>query len=203
VKRTLDFLLAAAGLLVLSPLLLGVAVAIAWSDGWPVFFRQTRVGWRGRDFSIWKFRTMRVLPGAEQGRFDPGTAQRVTRLGQVLRRFKVDELPQLWNVVTGDMALVGPRPEVRKWVEAYPERWALVHTVRPGITDPASIEFRNEEGLLARAVDPERTYREEILPRKLELYEAYVRTHSTWGDGVLILRTLRITLRPNAPAGRS
>jgi len=133
---------------------------------------------------------MTVQPGAEKGSFEVGSTQRVTAVGRFLRKTKLDELPQLWNVLIGDMSLVGPRPEVRKWVEAYPERWAFVHTVRPGITDPASIKFRNEEKLLARSPDPERTYRDEILPQKLALYEEYVRTRSFCGDIKLIFATI-------------
>ncbi len=139
---------------------------------------------------LFKFRTMTVRKGTEQGSFDAGSAARVTRVGAFLRKTKLDELPQLWNVLKGDMSLVGPRPEVRKWVEAYPERWARVLTVRPGITDPASIEFRNEEDILAASPDPERTYREVILPRKLDLYEEYVRTRSFWGDVGILLKTV-------------
>jgi lipopolysaccharide/colanic/teichoic acid biosynthesis glycosyltransferase len=194
----LDAALAGLGLLVLSPLLLAVGVAVAVADGFPVFFRQMRVGQRGRDFRILKYRTMSVLPGAERGRFDAGTVRRVTALGRVLRRFKLDELPQLWNVLTGDMALVGPRPEVRKWVEAYPARWAFVHTVAPGMTDPAAIVFLDEEEVLARSPDPERTYAEEILPRKLALYEEYVRTRSFRGDLKLLGRTLVALTRSGA-----
>jgi lipopolysaccharide/colanic/teichoic acid biosynthesis glycosyltransferase len=114
----------------------------------------------------------------------------VTRVGKLLRKTKLDELPQLWNVLVGDMSLVGPRPEVRKWVEAYPDRWSKVLAVRPGITDPASIEFRNEEELLAAAPDPKTCYRDVILPRKLDLYEEYVETRSFWGDVGILLKTV-------------
>jgi lipopolysaccharide/colanic/teichoic acid biosynthesis glycosyltransferase len=114
----------------------------------------------------------------------------VTRVGKLLRKTKLDEFPQLWNVLVGDMSLVGPRPEVRKWVEAYPDRWAKVLAVRPGITDPASIEFRNEEELLAAAPNPETYYRKVILPRKLDLYEEYVETRSFWGDVGILLKTV-------------
>lgn len=152
-------------------------------------FRQHRVGLRGGDFVLFKFRTMTVRPGAEQGSFDPGSAARVTGIGQFLRRWKLDELPQFWNVLRGDMSLVGPRPEVRKWVEVYPERWARILTVRPGITDPASIRFRNEEDLLAQSVDPEQTYRNQILPAKLALYEEYIATRSFLGDMAVIIQT--------------
>jgi len=194
-KRAFDFLCALTGLLVLFPVLLILAVAVWVSNGLPVCFRQTRVGWQGRAFTLQKFRSMSLLPGAERGSFDAGNGRRITRIGRFLRSTKLDELPQLWNVLKGDMSLVGPRPEVRKWVEACPERWAIVHTVRPGITDPASIKFRNEEELLARSPDPERTYREEILPQKLALYEEYVRSRSFWGDLRILFRTVWVVLR--------
>jgi len=128
--------------------------------------------------------------GADGGAFDAGDTSRVTAVGRVLRKTKLDELPQLWNVLKGDMSLVGPRPEVRKWVEAYPERWAKVLSVRPGITDPASIEFRNEEELLAQAGDPEAYYRDVILPRKLDLYEEYVAKRSLGGDISIMFKTV-------------
>ena len=135
-KRTVDLMAGLAGLLVLAPLLVVLAALVWVSSGAPVLFRQVRVGRGGRDFFIYKFRTMTVAAGAERGSFDAGSTSRVTRIGRVLRAWKLDELPQLWNVVKGDMALVGPRPEVRAWVETYPERWAKVLTVRPGLTDP-------------------------------------------------------------------
>ncbi len=138
---------------------------------------------------------MRVQKGAEKGSFDAGNASRVTHLGKLLRKNKIDELPQLWNVVKGDMSLVGPRPEVRKWVDAYPVRWAHVLTVRPGITDPASIVYRNEEEILARSSDPEKTYCEEILPHKLDLYEEYVRSRSFLGDIGILLKTMWAVFR--------
>jgi lipopolysaccharide/colanic/teichoic acid biosynthesis glycosyltransferase len=189
-KRLFDLAGALAGLLILCPLLLALGAAIWITSGLPAFFRQSRVGRRGRDFRLLKFRSMTVLEGAEQGRFDAGTRRRVTPIGRFLRKTKLDELPQLWNVFRGDMSLVGPRPEVRKWVEAYPKRWAFVHTVRPGITDPASIRFRNEEEVLAQSPDPEATYRDVILPQKLSLYEEYVRTRSFGGDIRILLQTV-------------
>jgi lipopolysaccharide/colanic/teichoic acid biosynthesis glycosyltransferase len=138
---------------------------------------------------------MTAAAGAEKGRFDAGVTSRVTPVGQILPKWKLDELPQLWNVLIGDMSLVGPRPEIRKWVEAYPERWAKVLTVRPGITDPASIEFRNEEDLLAAAADPERHYRKVVLPQKLEFYEEYVQTRSFWGDLGIVFKTFFVLVR--------
>lgn len=138
---------------------------------------------------------MTNLAGAEKGSFDAGSSRRVTNVGRILRRTKMDELPQLWNVLKGDMSLVGPRPEVRKWVEVYPERWSEVLTVRPGITDPASIVFRHEEEILARSENPEAAYRDEILPRKLDLYQQYVRTRSFGGDLLILMKTLVALLR--------
>jgi len=193
-KRLFDILAAGFGLLLLSPLLLLLSVAVVADSGFPVFFRQERAGRGGRGFRLAKFRTMSISKDAERGAFEAGSTRRVTRVGRLLRKTKLDELLQLWNVLTGDMSLVGPRPEVRKWVDAYPERWVCVHAVRPGITDPASILYRNEEELLAAAADPERLYREEILPRKLACYEAYIATRSFWGDIVLILRTLWVVI---------
>lgn len=189
-KRSFDLLASFCGLVLLSPLLFIIALAISLGSGAPVLFRQVRVGLKGRNFLVYKFRTMRPATGAQRGSFDAGSMARVTRLGSILRKWKLDELPQLWNVLKGDMALVGPRPEVRKWVDAYPERWAQVLTVRPGITDPASIVYRNEAEILAGAPDPEDYYRKEILPRKLDLYQRYVTTHTTRGDIMILFRTM-------------
>jgi lipopolysaccharide/colanic/teichoic acid biosynthesis glycosyltransferase len=112
-------------------------------------------------------------------------------LGKILRKTKLDELPQLINVIKGDMSLVGPRPEVKKWTDVYPEKWAIVHRVKPGITDNASIEFRNEEEILSQSSNPEETYRNIILPHKLELYINYVHHHSFFGDLMIIIRTIQ------------
>jgi lipopolysaccharide/colanic/teichoic acid biosynthesis glycosyltransferase len=190
VKRAFDLTAASFGLLLLSPLLLLLALTVWAASGLPILFRHQRVGRRGQGFQLLKFRTMTVAPEAEQGSFEAGRPQRVTSIGRWLRRSKADELPQLWNVLRGDMSLVGPRPEVRRWVDAYPGRWSFVLAVRPGITDPASIRFRNEEEILAAAADPEVTYRDVILPQKLALYEDYVRQRSFWGDIAIILKTI-------------
>ena len=190
VKRLVDILLSLVGLFILAPLFFLVALAVLTTDGKPVLFKQQRVGRQGKDFFLYKFRSMRVLKAAELGSFDAGSDRRVTKIGRLLRRTKLDELPQLWNVLKGDMSLVGPRPEVRKWVEVYPERWQNVLTIRPGITDPASIKFRNEEELLAAAEDPEQTYRNVILPQKLSMYEQYVKHASFLGDMGIILKTI-------------
>ena len=189
-KRIVDFVLSALGLVVLSPLLLLIAVLVRLTSPGPAFFRQLRVGRNGRSFILLKFRTMAVLQDAEKGSLEVGSSARVTRVGRVLRKTKLDELPQLWNVLKGDMALVGPRPEVRKWVDAYPDYWDRILTVRPGITEPGAIEFRNEEDILAAQSEPESYYRNVILPRKLDLYEEYVQTRSFWGDFRILLRTV-------------
>jgi lipopolysaccharide/colanic/teichoic acid biosynthesis glycosyltransferase len=189
-KRILDIVGALTGGVLLSPLLAVVWMAVVQESGRPGLFRQRRMGRRGSEFTLYKFRTMTVQRGTERGSFDAGSSARVTRVGKLLRKTKLDEFPQLWNVLVGDMSLVGPRPEVRKWVEAYPDRWAKVLAVRPGITDPASIEFRNEEELLAAAPNPETYYRKVILPRKLDLYEEYVETRSFWGDVGILLKTV-------------
>lgn len=189
-KRCFDIIASFFGLLMLSPVLLILAVAVVLDSGFPVFFVQKRVGKGGHQFRIFKFRSMTVSKAAAEGSFDAGNSRRVTRVGRILRKTKLDELPQLWNVFIGDMSLVGPRPEVQKWVEAYPERWRFVHSIRPGITDNASLEFRNEEEILAASDDPEVTYREVVLPRKLYLYEDYVRNRTFLGDIRILFRTI-------------
>ena len=189
-KRCFDFITALFGIIILAPAGIGIALLIWMESGFPVFFRQTRVGLNRANFTMLKFRTMTVKKGTESGSFDAGVSARVTRIGKILRKTKFDEFPQLWNVLVGDMSIVGPRPEVQKWVEAYPERWKQVLTVKPGITDNAAIEFRNEEEILSRAADPQNTYRNEILPRKLALYEQYAVNNSFTGDILIIFRTI-------------
>ena len=181
-KRLLDVIGAAIGLGLLAPMYLLIAVSVLLTDGSPVLFRQIRVGRSGREFRLLKFRTMKERSDAESGSFDAGDTSRVTRVGRWLRRLKLDELPQLWNVLRGEMSLVGPRPEVRRWVEAYPDRWERVLTARPGVTDPASIEYADEESVLAGVDDPEAHYRDVILPHKLDLYEEYVASRTLLGD---------------------
>lgn len=172
--RLCDIVFSFFGLLFLSPLFLIVALWIVLDDPGPVFYRQQRVGRHNKDFGLLKFRSMRV--GADKmslitiGDRDP----RVTRAGYYIRKFKLDELPQLWNVLIGDMSLVGPRPEVRRYVDLYTEKQRQVLAVRPGITDYASIEYIDENKLLAQAADPDKTYIEEIMPAKIELNRRYI-----------------------------
>lgn len=190
-KRLFDILCAGVGLLLLSPLLLVVAVWVKLDSRGPVMFRQERVGRFGRTFRIHKFRTMRVDAPKLGPQITIGDDARITRSGRWLRASKVDELPQLWDVLRGAMSLVGPRPEVPRYVALYPEELrALVLSVRPGITDPASLSFRNESELLAQADDPEREYVEVVMPMKLRLAADYVRNASLGGDIRLILATL-------------
>lgn len=190
IKRAFDFAAALLGLAFLSPLLILTATLIRMDSPGPALFLQERVGKGGRIFRIIKFRTM--TSGAEsQGQITVGQDARVTRIGHVLRRFKIDELPQLLNVLRGDMSLVGPRPEVPRYVACYPERVRqTVLSVPPGITDWASIEFKEENALLGRANDPERTYIEEILPVKLDYYVRYVRERNFVVDLKIIFYTL-------------
>ena len=184
--RFCDIVLSCLGLLLLSPLFVVVAVWIVIDNPGPVFYRQMRVGKDGKDFGLLKFRSMRV--GADKsslitiGEHD----SRVTRAGYYIRKYKLDELPQLWNVLTGDMSLVGPRPEVRRYVDMYTDEQRQVLTVRPGITAYASIEYIDENRLLAQAEDPDRTYIEEILPAKIALNMRYIK-HQTLGEYMKII----------------
>ncbi|HAN22003.1 MAG TPA: hypothetical protein DCP51_10115 [Clostridiales bacterium] len=194
VKRIFDMALTFCAMPFLLPLLALLALVVRLDSKGPVIFRQQRGGRGGTYFTMYKFRSMSVDLAAEGKGFEPGQGRRVTRVGRFLRKTKLDELPQLFNVLKGDMALVGPRPEVRPYIELYPERWAKVLSERPGLTDPASIQFRNEEEILAAASKPEDCYRNEILPMKLDLYENYVENISFAGDMNVLLRTVAAVL---------
>jgi lipopolysaccharide/colanic/teichoic acid biosynthesis glycosyltransferase len=196
VKRLFDLVLSGAGLLLLWPLLLGIALWIRLDSPGPVFFRQERVGRLGRPFRIHKFRTMAHGQAGTGPLITVGADARITSAGAVLRRCKLDELPQLIDVLRGRMSLVGPRPEVPRYVALYPPALReKVLSVRPGITDFASIEYRDENALLARAADPEREYVEVVMPAKLQFAARYVDQSSLWLDLRLIARTLRLVLR--------
>ncbi len=195
-KRLFDWILSSLGLLVLGPALILVALAIKLDSPGPVFFRQERVGRWGHPFWIHKFRTMRHDPVGRGLQITVGQDARITRVGGFLRASKVDELPQLIDVWVGTMSLVGPRPEVPRYVAVYPaELRDKILSVRPGITDIASIEYRDESAVLARAADPEQAYIHEVLPHKLALSARYVDQASVWTDLQLILRTLRAIVR--------
>jgi lipopolysaccharide/colanic/teichoic acid biosynthesis glycosyltransferase len=189
-KRLFDIAAAGLGLLLLAPLLLAIAVWVRLDSPGPALFRQWRVGRHGVPFEIYKFRTMaeQTVDGAQ---LTVGRDPRITRAGHFLRRYKLDELPQLLNVLEGTMSLVGPRPEVPRYVACYPpEARMAVLSVAPGITDLASILYKEENTILGQASDPERTYVETILPVKLTYYQRYVSERSFWGDLRIILRTL-------------
>lgn len=189
IKRLFDILAAGLGLVLLSPLLLLTAAWVRLDSPGPALFRQTRVGRFGVPFTIHKFRTMRVVPGAA---ITVGADPRITRSGSVLRATKLDELPQLWDVLRGAMSLVGPRPELPVYVALYPaDLRDRVLAVRPGITDPASLAFIDENALLAKASDPEREYVEVILPAKLRCAVDYAETATLWTDLRVLAHTLR------------
>ena len=193
-KRLFDIFFSILGLVVLSPLFLVVAVWIKLDSRGPVFYRQVRVGRLNRDFRIFKFRSMRV--GSDKGSLVTigGRDPRITSSGYIIRKLKLDELPQLINVLKGDMSFVGPRPEVRHYVDYWTEEQMVVLSVRPGITDPASIKFRNENELMATAENPEEYYINVIMQEKLKLYIEYVNHHSLLTDIGLIFKTLWVVI---------
>ena len=192
-KRLFDLLGAAVALLLLAPVLAVVALAIRLDSPGPVFFRQERVGRGGVPFRIHKFRTMRVDAPALGPAVTVGRDPRITRVGHFLRHYRIDELPQFIDVLLGRMSLVGPRPEVPRYVAHYPAALkAAVLAVRPGITDPASLAGLDESSRLATAEDPERTYIEQILPAKLALQADYARRATLASDLGVLLRTLRV-----------
>lgn len=193
-KRLFDIIASAIGLIVLSPLFLVLAVWIKVDSKGPVFYRQTRVGWHNKDFRIFKFRSMRV--GSDRGSLVTigGRDLRITKSGYYIRKYKLDEFPQLINVLIGDMSLVGPRPEVRHYVDYWTPEQVRVLDVRPGITDPASIKFRNENELMAQADEPEQYYINVIMQEKLRLYLEYVDNQSFLYDLRLIFATLRAVI---------
>ena len=189
-KRLFDILCAALGLLLLSPIFLMISAIVGTTSPGGIFFRQERIGRDGRVFFLNKFRTMLSDKNNQTKGFDLGHSKRVTTVGSFLRKTKLDELPQLWNVLIGDMSLVGPRPEVVYWVNEFPTRWTVIHKIRPGITDEASIQFRNEENILTDSSDPESHYRQVILPRKLDLAEHYANSHTFLGDLSILSRSV-------------
>lgn len=193
-KRLFDIFLSGLGLILLSPLFLVIAIWIKIDSRGPIFYRQVRVGRNNTEFRIFKFRSMRI--GSDKGSLVTigGRDPRITRSGYYIRKFKIDELPQLINVFIGDMSLVGPRPEVRHYVNYWTPEQMHVLDVRPGITDPASIKFRNENELLAMAEDPEKYYIEVIMQEKIKLYLDYVKKSSFWYDIKLIFQTFWVII---------
>ena len=191
-KRLFDLFFTIPGIIVLSPMLIICAIWVKLDSPGEIFFRQVRVGRYGKTFRIFKFRTM-VTDAEKKGKqITVGNDSRVTKSGEFLRHYKLDELPQLFNVLLGEMSLVGPRPEVPRYIAEYSEEdKEIVLSVRPGITDNASIEFRSENEILGQATNPEEAYIKEILPIKIAYYKEYVQNSSLWGDFVIVLNTFR------------
>lgn len=190
-KRLFDLVVSALGLIILSPLFVVISMGIKLESVGPVFFRQERVGRWGKVFSIHKFRTMVVDAERKGLQITVGADPRVTRVGVVLRKYKLDELPQLVDVLIGKMSFVGPRPEVPRYIAYYPVNVAdIVLSVRPGITDRASIEYKDENEVLAKASDPHKAYVEEVLPVKISYYLDYVKNRSFLDDLRIILATV-------------
>jgi len=199
-KRVLDILFSFLGLILLSPLLILTALCIVKEDGGPVFYRGQRVGRQGRPFFIFKFRTMVVDAEKKGGSSTSDGDPRITRIGRRLRKYKLDELPQLINVLKGEMSVVGPRPEVKRYTDMYTEEEQVILSVRPGITDYASIWNADEGAILAGAADPEQAYETLIRPKKLKLQIKYVKEQSLGVDMKIILLTLLTIVRPGSPA---
>lgn len=195
-KRMIDVAASTVGIVLLSPLLLVAAALVRLSSPGPVLFRQERIGRGFRPFTIYKFRTMVVDAPQLGAAITWGDDPRITPVGRFLRRTKLDELPQLFNVLRGDMSLVGPRPEVPRYVEMFREDFADILAVRPGITDLASITYRNESEILGRARDPQAEYVERILPDKIRLAKEYRRRSSVLFDLFLIVRTISAITMP-------
>jgi lipopolysaccharide/colanic/teichoic acid biosynthesis glycosyltransferase len=188
-KRLFDLFFSALGLVVLAPVLLVLALLVWLEDRGPVFYRQVRVGWQGKPFRIWKFRSM-VLNADKLGLpLTVGHDPRITRIGAVLRGSKLDELPQLINVFVGEMSFVGPRPEVQKYVDLYSSQQRRVLDLRPGITDLASIRYRSEAELLYASSNPEHTYITQIMPEKIRLNLEYAQNSSVIADAGVIVKT--------------
>ena len=190
IKRIFDIVCSGLGLIILSPFLLFVAIKIKSGSDGPVFFKQIRVGEKGKEFKILKFRTM-VVDAEKLGRqITVGNDNRITKIGAFLRKYKIDELPQLINVFKGDMSLVGPRPEVPRYVNMYTEEQRKVLDVKPGITDLASIRYRDENELLGQAENPDEFYINTIMPYKLALYMEYINKSNIFLDIYIILQTI-------------
>jgi lipopolysaccharide/colanic/teichoic acid biosynthesis glycosyltransferase len=189
-KRLFDIIASLLGILLLSPVLILLYLAVAVNSGLPVFYLQTRVGKNNKDFKLFKFRTM-YKDSDKKGLLTVGGRDpRITPVGYFLRKYKLDELPQLFNVLFGSMSLVGPRPEVRKYVDLYTEEQKKVLSVKPGITDYASLDYINENELLAKSAEPEQTYIKEVMPAKLLLNMKYIKEAGLITDLKLIFRTI-------------
>ena len=193
-KRIFDIISSLFGLILLSPFIIIIAILIKLDSKGPIFFKQVRVTKNGREFKIFKYRTMKI-DSDKYSQITVGKDSRITKIGDFLRKYKLDEIPQLINVLIGDMSLVGPRPEVPKYVALYTEEQREILKVRAGITDYASIEFSNENDILANETDPEKAYIEKIMPRKIELNKKYLSEISVMTDIKIILLTIKKILK--------
>jgi lipopolysaccharide/colanic/teichoic acid biosynthesis glycosyltransferase len=200
VRRLIDLTVAGALLLVLAPLLAALALLVRATSPGPALFRQTRIGREGRPFVLLKLRTMRTGAARTGPAITSGADPRITWLGARLRRAKLDELPQLWNVLRGDMSLVGPRPEVPQYVALYTAAQRAVLRARPGLTDPASLAWAEEAARLATFPEPQRAYAEVVVPHKLALSLAYLERRTVWSDLVIVMRTAAHVARALWPA---
>lgn len=197
IKRAFDFIVSFISLIFLSPLFAGLSILIKLDSPGPIFYSQIRIGKDFKPFRFYKFRTMVIDAEKKGSSITSGGDPRITNTGRYLRKYKLDELPQLINVLKGDVSIVGPRPEVAKYVEIFKQDYREILKVKPGITDYATIEFRDEEGVLKKYDNPEVGYIEEVLPRKIELYKKYINEQKFWVDMRLILLTLIKIIRPD------
>lgn len=190
IKRLFDIITSIIGIIILSPILLLISLLIIFESGFPILYRQKRVGKDNKDFFLLKFRSMNN--GADKkGLLTIGEKDsRITRVGYYLRKYKLDELPQLLNVLTGNMSIVGPRPEVRKYVDLYSDDQKKVLSVKPGITDYASMEYTNENEILAKSTEPEQLYIQEVMPKKLFLNQKYIQEMGLMTDIKIVFRTI-------------
>ena len=189
-KRLFDITASFFGIIILSPLLIFIGLWVGLSSKGGVFYKQIRVGKNNKDFKLYKFRSMRVNSD-KQGLLTVGSKDsRITKAGYFIRKYKIDELPQLFNVLKGDMSFVGPRPEVRRYVDLYSKEQMKVLSVRPGITDPASIKYRNENDILSSASNPEEYYIQHIMPDKLQINIDYINTQTFIKDSKIIFQTI-------------
>jgi lipopolysaccharide/colanic/teichoic acid biosynthesis glycosyltransferase len=191
-KRLMDILASATLLVLLCPIMVGLALWIRWKDGAPVLFRQERIGRNGVPFDILKFRTMRLQQAGDLAVTSGDGDERITSTGKRMRSRRMDEFPQLWNVLKGDMSFVGPRPEVPSYVDVQSETWKSVLSVRPGITGPDALAFRNEGELLSQVPDADQHYRDTLLPQKLAIQVDYVANRTLASDLAILFRTLGV-----------
>lgn len=196
IPRFLEIVIAFGGLILLSPILLIVAVLVKITSPGPIFFCQKRVGLNGKEFTLYKFRTMKVQQSGPL--VTAASDDRITKIGRILRKTKFDELPELWNIMLGDMSFVGPRPEVPQLVDLNDLKWQKILTVRPGITDPVTLRLRNEEDLLARETDKEKFYHDTLQPYKLQGYVNFVDKKSFKTDVIIIFKTLKAVVLPRS-----